>query len=269
MEYGLEVKKLPFIYYGQGVASFYQDFVERLMSELALRGTEITNKKIGDAKAEMDVKYIDEEGRMFMVIDDENIKVVYQVQRERKEVGRGLRGALTGAGIGSLMRGVFRGGDLKDRVVDAASGAIAGGAYEAYEGYEESKEDRTAFAEELAQAVKRVEDQLQYIARGQRAARESLKEKARSRMEEEAEKEEELMLELEEVYADAVTLKEEIELAELEGIDVQKSKVRVDRAEKLYNEANTAIKSGDLMVAKAKIRAAKNMVERAKELLEG
>ena len=110
-------------------AGFYQDFVERLMSELALRGTEITNKRIGDEKAEMDVKYIDEEGRMFMVVDDENIKVVYQVQRERKEVGRGLRGALTGAGIGSLMRGVFRGGDIKDRVVDAASGAIAGGAY--------------------------------------------------------------------------------------------------------------------------------------------
>lgn len=259
---------MPFIYYGQGVASFYQDFVERLMSELALKGTEITNKKIETEKAEMDVKYTDETGKMFMVIDGENVKVVYQVQRERKEVGRGLRGAIAGAGIGSLMRGVLRGGDLKDRVIDAASGAVAGGAYEAYEGYEESKEDRTDFAQELADAVKRVEDQLQYIARGQRAARESLKKRARQRMEEEAEKEEELMLDLEEVYADAITLKEEIELAELEGVNVQKSKTRVNRAEKLYNEANEAIKRGDHMVAKAKIRAAKNMVERARELLD-
>jgi outer membrane protein assembly factor BamD (BamD/ComL family) len=77
------------------------------------------------------------------------------------------------------------------------------------------------------------------------------------------------MLELEEVYADAVTLKKEVDLAELEGIDVQKSKARVDRAEKLYDEASDAMEKGDLMVAKAKIRAAKNMVERAKELLEG
>jgi len=269
IKYGFEVKGMPFIYTGQGVASFYQDFVERLMSELALRGTEITNKKIESEKAEMDVKYIDETGKMFMIIDGENIKVVYQVERERREVGKGLRGALTGAGIGGLMRGVLgRRGDIKDRVIDAASGALAGGAYEAYEGYEESKEDRTDFAQELAEAVKRVEDQLQYIARGQKAARKSLKEKARRKMEEEAEKEEELMLELEEVYADAISLKEEVGLGELEGIDVKKSRIRVDRAEKLYNEATEAMKKGDSLVAKAKIRAAKNMVERARELLE-
>ena len=259
---------MPFIIYGQGVSGFYQDFVERLMSELALRGTEIINKKIGSEKAEMDVKYTDEKGKMSMVLDGENIKVVYQVQREREEVKRGLRGAITGAGIGGLMRGVFgRRGDIKDRVIDAASGAIAGGAYETYEGYEESKEDRTEFAQELAEAVKRVEDQIQYIARGQRAARASLKEKARRRLEEETEKEEELMLELEDVYADAISLKEEVELAELEGIDVKKSRLRVDRAEKLYNEATEAVKKGDYIVAKAKIRAARNMVERARELL--
>jgi hypothetical protein len=34
---------MPFIYYGQGVASLYQDFSERLMSHLALKGTEITH----------------------------------------------------------------------------------------------------------------------------------------------------------------------------------------------------------------------------------
>jgi len=234
------------------------------MSELALRGTEITNKKIESEKSEMDVKYIDEKGKMFIVVDEENIKVVYDVKREKEEVKRGLRGAITGAGIGGLLGGVLRGGDLKSRVIDATSGALAGGAYDAFEGYEDSKEERTAFAQELAEAVKEVEDQLQYIARGQQAAREALKEKAEQKIEEERE----MMVELEEIFTEAISLREEIELAEMEGTDVKKSKIRVDRAEKLYKEAIEAMEKKDYMMVKAKTKAAINMVEKAKELLE-
>ena len=118
---------MPFIYHGQGVASMYGDFIERLMSELALRGTEITNKELRSESAEMDVKYIDERGRMYFSIDGDNVKVVYDVQREKEEVSRGLRGALTGAGLGGLLGGIMRGGEVKDRVIDAASGALAAG----------------------------------------------------------------------------------------------------------------------------------------------
>ncbi|MFC1802941.1 hypothetical protein ACFL0D_03125 [Thermoproteota archaeon] len=256
---------MPFIYYGQGVSSFFKDFVERLMSELALRGTEITNKSVGLERAEMDVKYIDEKGTLFFTIEGENVKVTYDVEREREEVKRGLRGAIAGAGLGSLMRGVLGGGgDLKDRVVDAASGALAGGSYEAYEGYEDSKEARTAFAQELAEAAKVVEDDLQYIANGQEAAREALREQAR-----EAREEERMMMdELEEVFADAISLKEEIELAELEGSDVKRSKIRVERAEILYKEAREAIKIKDYTMARAKMKAARNMIEKATEFLD-
>jgi len=255
---------MPFVYYGQGISQFYQDFIERLMSKLALNGTEITNTRIGTEKAEMDVKYIDENGKMSIVVDGENVKVIYGVQREREEVRRGLRGALAGAGIGSLMRGVLRGGDLKDRVIDAASGAIAGGAYEAYEGYEDSKEERTIFAQELAEAVKQVEDDLQYIAQGQEAAREAVREKAREKSEED----QELMDELDEIFGEAISLKEEIELLELEGSAVRKSKIRVERAEKLYHEAKEAMKDRDYSIVKAKIKASYNLLEKARELLE-
>ena len=75
---------MPFVYYGQGISQFYQDFIERLMSGLALIGTEITNKRIETEKAEMDVKYIDEIGKMLIVKDGENVKVIYDVQRERR-----------------------------------------------------------------------------------------------------------------------------------------------------------------------------------------
>jgi hypothetical protein len=254
---------MPFVYYGQGISQFYQDFIERLMSELALIGTEITNARIGTEKTEMDVKYIDENGRMSIVVDGENVKVIYDVQREREEVRRGL-GVLAGAGIGSLMRGVLSGGDLKDRIVDAASGAIAGGTYEAIEGYEDSKEERTIFAQELAEAVKQVEDDLQYIAQGQEAARESLREKAREKSEED----QELMDELDEIFAEAISLKEEIELLELEGSNVRKSKNRVERAEKLYYEAKEAMKNRAYSMVRAKMRASYNMIEKGRELLD-
>jgi outer membrane lipoprotein SlyB len=255
---------MPFVYYGQGVSQFYQDFIERLMSELALNGTEITNTRIGTEKAEMDVKYIDENGKMSIIVDGENVKVIYDVQREREEVRRGLGGALAGAGIGSLMRGVLSGGDFKDRIIDAASGAIAGGTYEAFEGYEDSKEERTIFAQELAEAVKQVEDDLQYIAQGQEAAREALREKAREKSEED----QELMDELEEIFVEAISLKEEIELLELEGSDVRKSKIRVERAETLYHEAKEAMKDRDYSMVRAKMRASNNMIEKARELLD-
>jgi outer membrane lipoprotein SlyB len=238
----------------------YGDFVERLMSELALRGTEITNKEIRPDRAEMDVKYIDERGRMFFSIDGENVKVVYDVQRDREEVSRGIKGALTGAGIGGLLGGIMRGGDIKDRVIDAASGALAGGAHEAFEGFEDSKEDRTEFAQELAEAVKEVEDDLQYIIRGQEESR------ARARAEAREDKQE-VMRELEEIYVEAISMKEEIELMKMEGADIAKAKIRVDRAEKLYEEAVKAEEEGKEIVVKAKMRAAKNMLERARELL--
>ena len=77
-----------------------------------------------------------------------------------------------------------------------------------------------------------------------------------------------MMVELEEIFTETISLREEIELAEMEGTDVKKSKIRVDRAEKLYKEAVEAMEKKDYMMVKAKTKAAKNMVEKAKELLE-
>ena len=113
-------------------------------------------------------------------------------------------------------------------------------------------------------AAKVVEDDLQYIARGQEAAREALREKAR-----EAREEERMMMdELEEVFADALSLKEEIGLAELEGSDVKRSKIRVERAEILYKESREAIKIKDYTMVRAKMKAARNMIEKAREILD-
>lgn len=55
---------MPFIYYAQGVGSLYDEFVERLMSQLALRGTEITHEELEEGRGRMDVKHTDEEGSL-------------------------------------------------------------------------------------------------------------------------------------------------------------------------------------------------------------
>jgi hypothetical protein len=76
---------MAFIYYSQGVSSQFQDFTERLMSHLALKGTEITRQDLKGTTAQMHVKHTDEQGYLEIAIENKNIKVTYTVDRERKE----------------------------------------------------------------------------------------------------------------------------------------------------------------------------------------
>lgn len=259
---------MAFIYYGQGVSSLYRDFVERLMSQLALRGTEILQQEIGDASSRMDVRHIGEEGSMEVTIDRENVRVSYTVKRERKEVKKGIAGAVAGASLGGLLGGIIRGDrDIGDVIGGALGGAAAGGAYCAYDGYESSRVERTAFAEVLAQAVRDVEDELQAILQGQEEAREALRERGRQKREEDLARTEELRELLEELYGDLLAVQEEVELAAAEGLDVKKARARTDRAEALYLEAEAALEDGNHAIVKAKAKAARAMVDGARDVL--
>ncbi|OPZ32355.1 MAG: hypothetical protein BWY99_02790 [Synergistetes bacterium ADurb.BinA166] len=259
---------MAFVYYGQGVSSLYRDFVERLMSQLALRGTEITQQKIGETSSTMSVRHTGEKGHMEVAVDRENVRVSYTVDRERKEIKKGIAGAVTGAGIGGFLGGILRGDrDIGDVVGGAIGGAAAGGAYGAYEGYESSREERTAFAGVLAEAVRDVENELQAIIQGQEEAREALRERGRQKREEESARVDELRDILEELYGDLLAVQEEVELAASEGLDVRKPRARTDRAEILYGEAEAALEDGNHAVVKAKAKAARAMVEGARDLL--
>jgi hypothetical protein len=153
---------------------------------------------------------------------------------------------------------------IGDTIGGALGGAVAGGAWQAYAGWDESKQERTRFAEVLAEAAKVVEDELQYIQQGQDAARDALKEKARAKREEADGKIADLRNELEDVYGDALALGEELEMLAEEGQAVGKAKARVERAQRLYEEADAAIEAGDLVQAKAKTKAARQMVDSAR-----
>ncbi len=241
---------MPFIYYGQGVAPLYKDFTERLMSHLALKGTEITHQVLNPASALMDVKHTDESGKLDITIEGANVKVTYTVERYRKEIGKGIMGAIAGAGIGG-----------------AIGGAAAGGAYEAYSGYEESKDERTNFAAVLAETVKEVEDELQYILQGQSEAREAIREKALKKIAEEAGTGEEYRTILEDLYGQILAVQEELEIAKTEGAKIEKPKARIDRAEKLYQEAQAAFEKKEYASIKPRVTAAQSMVDKARETL--
>ncbi|HOT94934.1 MAG TPA: hypothetical protein PK089_07070 [Methanoregulaceae archaeon] len=263
---------MPFIYYAQGVGSLYDEFVERLMSQLALRGTEITHAELAEGHGRMDVKHTDEEGSLELSVSGRDVKASYQVKRYRREVERGAVGALAGGAIGSVLGSI--GGILKkeqsigDALGGALGGAIAGGAWEGYQGWDASKQERTRFAEVLAEASKTVEDELQYIQQGQESAREALKERARERREEEEGRIAELRNELEDLYGDVLSLGEELALLADEGRNVDRARARVDRAHRLYEEADAALGAGDLVQVKAKMKAARQMVESARSSID-
>jgi hypothetical protein len=259
---------MVFIYYSQGVSSMYQDFTERLMSHLALKGTEITQQVMNPSSATMHVKHTDEQGKLDITVENENVRVVYTVERHRKEVSRGLAGAVTGAGLGSILGSVLRRDEgVGDAIAGALGGAAAGGAYGAYDGYEESKEERTEFAAVLAGTIKEVEDELQDILEGQEEAKAALRERGRQKMEEENEKAGEYREMLEDLYGQVLAVQEEIDMAKSEGTDVTKAKGRIDRAENLYKEAQAAFDKKEYGTVKPKITAAQNMVEKAQEAL--
>ena len=119
---------MVFIYYSQGVSSQYQDFTERLMSHLALKGTEITQQVLKETDAQMHVKHTEEQGHLDIAVENENVKVSYTVDREREEISKGVMGAITGAGLGGILGNVLRKNEgLGDAITVQSAVQLPGG----------------------------------------------------------------------------------------------------------------------------------------------
>jgi hypothetical protein len=76
--------------------------------------------------------------------------------------------AISGAGLGSILGNVLRKDEsLGDAITGEIGRAAPVGACSVYNRFEESKDNRTNFAAVLADTIKEVEDELQYIIQGQ------------------------------------------------------------------------------------------------------
>ncbi|WP_298668763.1 hypothetical protein [uncultured Methanofollis sp.] len=74
-------------------------------------------------------------------------------------------------------------------------------------------------------------------------------------------------VEIEDTFRELQAVRDEIDLLRIKGEDVGRPERRVDRAEKLYREASTALKKGEPLVARAKAQAMQVMVEKAEASL--
>ncbi len=119
----------------------------------------------------------------------------------------------------------------------------------------------------LAETIKEVEDELQYIIQGQTEAKEAIRERGRQKLEEDSLKEEEYRGLLEDLYGQVLAVQEEVDMAKCEGSNVTKARGRIDRAESLYKDAQSAFDRKEYTTIKPKITASRNMVEKAREAL--
>lgn len=239
------------------MGSYIEDIVSELATEFAVDGVEINYEKKTDRFTRMRIKYLDEEGVLDIRRRNNDIVFSYEIERDRKEIKKGLMGAVTGAGLGSLVRGVLRGSrNLGDQVAGAVGGAVAGGAYKAYEGYEDSKKDRTKFAKLLAQTVEEVLNEVQ--------GKVDTDEKENSETSIEKEQVEDL---LEELSLGILSMNEEIVFLDPETESIDRIKARITRAEQLFNEAKQELSEENLSEARVKATVAQNMVKKAQAMM--
>ena len=93
-------------------------------------GVEVTGKRKSQGTHKMDIKYVNEKGTLEVSREDEDIKIAYDIKRGKKEISKGAAGAVTGAGLGGLIRGAFSSSrKLSDQVSTALGGAIAAVSY--------------------------------------------------------------------------------------------------------------------------------------------
>ncbi len=236
-----------FYYHVKGLSEYFDLFIEKLFNQLALNGTAITDKSTEGELVRVSVKYKDEKGKLAASPVGDDIKILYEVE-SGGILRKGVFGALMGGGLASLASSLLA-GDV-DSIKSALAGAVVGGAYGMLDGFNTAMNEATDFSRLLAECIRNVELELLEMRRQEEVEVESLED------------------ELENVYADTVSVGDEILLLEAEGKDVSKAKARYEIALKNLEEARESLKKRDILIARAKIRSASRMVELAREELQ-
>lgn len=243
---------MPYTYCMTGMAKFFDEFINRLNSELSLRGVEVKRLERVKDRYEIDVEHEGEKGTIYAIVDKEDIKIAYVVEREKKEVKEGIVGAITGGALATFLSGILRGD--RESLGDAIAWALAGGALGAYHGHEASVQEATSFSMLLSEAIRTLEEEFK-------------------RREEEEMMEVESQLSdvrrnVEEVEAELLVLKEDLRILAEEGKNTKSVEARIRVVERLLKETKEALNKRDVSTARTKSIAARRMLEIARRSYE-
>jgi len=243
---------MPYTYCLTGMAKFFDEFINKLINELSLRGVEIKKSERVKDRYEVDVEHEGEKGTIYAIIDGEDIKIAYVVEREKKEIKEGVVGAITGGALATFLSGIIR--RDKETLGDAIAWALAGGVLGAYHGHETSLQEATSFSMLLSEAIRTLEEEFR-------------------RREEEEIMEIESQLsnikrDVEEIEAELLVLKEDLKILAEEGKNIKPVEARIKVVERLLKETIEAINKKNVSTARTKSLAARRMLEIARRNYE-
>jgi hypothetical protein len=154
-----QVFLMSYMIYMKGFARRTKDFEEELLSDLARKGVNISNRKASGVGTTMAVQYTDEEGDMSILPEQGDISISYTATGGPETLKGAMTGSAAGAGIG-VITGVLTGRTDRDKILSGVAGAITGGAVGAYRGQEKGMREKISFAKLLAQSVTQTERKL-------------------------------------------------------------------------------------------------------------
>lgn len=243
---------MPYTYCMTGMAKFFDEFINRLNSELSLRGVEIKRFERVKDRYEIDVEHEGEKGTIYAIVDKDDIKVAYVIEREKKEVKEGITGAITGGALATFLSGILRGD--RETLGDAVAWALAGGALGAYHGHEASMQEATHFSILLSEAMRTLEEEF--------------KRREEERIMEIESQLTDIKRGIEEIEAELLVLKEDLRILTEEGKNTKSVEARIRIVERLLKETKEALSKRDISTARTKSLAARRMLEIARRSYE-
>ncbi len=224
-----------------GLAGKFSEFNQVFTNKLTESGIEITNKKIGVNSSEFNVKSTDETGWIKLAVQGSDILATFDTEKspERKtlEAARvGLRFLGTVLSGGSVVDAtVYSAEESFNYALSGAGGALASTIASCIRSTESELREKLMIAPETPQ-IPSIEDS-------------------------------EYNTMLVDVESRLISLKEETKILKEAGKNVNLVELRISRAEKLVEEAKELKKSGNVVEALARLRAANSLLDRAESSL--
>lgn len=224
------------MYRARGLAKLFRDYFEKLSEVFVERSLVIVDRSFSNEFARFKVQVGDEEGVVELKPQGSDVVVSFEVG------GRGMVKAREGLrrGLWALRSLIY--GDVTYAATTIAEGGIEA-ALSGSAGY---------LASTIAQIIKETAEEL------------------KRREEERAKPEEYREIErmIEEVKTEIITLREEIEIMKEEGKETKTITKRLNRIEKLVEEATKNAKEGKYIEAKAKLQATKKLLNKIEQTIE-